>query len=336
METLYNDTPIDLRRQVQALLFLRAFDDLCAKAAGRFRLVPLKGIDLLRFLYSDTLDRELNDIDVLVNPPDRALEFIGLLQDEGYRPEFPFALDKAALEGKKKVSMIAPPGRLPNVDVHLALITKKFFSATINNFNRDAISRIKDVNDVVSNLDDVDRWLYLAAHLSFHFLEGEKWYRDLALLIARLDGEELSILRERTELYNFERVVGAVWTRMQHKYPDIGRQIDTSQLLVKSGKRFVRYVGFMAARPERFGHGLRLGRYYWEFLLVSKRKDRCRAFLRMMIPSFGNMQNIYRCRASFAILLYVPHILINILGIFLFSVQYLFITTLHSRQPNAT
>lgn len=335
METSYNDTANDFGQQAQALLFLRAFDDLCAKANGQFRLVPLKGIDLMRFLYSNTLDRELNDIDVLVVPSDRALDLIGLLQKDGYRPEFPFALDKAVLGRKRKVSMIVP-SRLPDVDVHLALITKKFFSATINNFNRDAISRIKDVNDVVSNLDDIDRWLYLAAHLSFHFLEGEKWYRDLALLIARLDGEELSILRERTELYNFERVVGAVWTRMQHKYPDIGRQIDTSQLLVKSGKRFVRYVGFMAARPERFGHGLRLGRYYWEFLLVSKRKDRCRAFLRMMIPSFGNMQNIYRCRASFAILLYVPHILINILGIFLFSVQYLFITTLHSRQPNAT
>jgi len=326
METLYNDTPIDLRRQVQALLFLRAFDDLCAKAAGRFRLVPLKGIDLLRFLYSDTLDRELNDIDVLVNPPDRALEFIGLLQDEGYRPEFPFALDKAALEGKKKVSMIAPPGRLPNVDVHLALITKKFFSATINNFNQETLSRTKAEDEGVAVLDNVDRWLYLAAHLTFHFLEGEKWYRDLALLMARFSEEELSALKNRAKQYNLERIVCAVCLRMRDRYPDLDRRIDIARLIEGCGGRFVRYVSFVAAHPERLGPGLRPGRYYWEFLIIARRKDRRHSLLRMIFPSLGDMQNIYRLHAPMAILMYLPHLLINIVGLTLFSVQYHFLS----------
>jgi len=74
---------------------------------------------------------------------------------------------------------------------------------------------------VVLVLDDIDRWLYLAVHLAFHFLEGDKWYRDLALMTERFDDEKISTLLKRTEEYNLERVVGAVCTRMQSKFPDI-------------------------------------------------------------------------------------------------------------------
>ena len=45
-------------------------------------------------------------------------------------------------------------------------------------------------------------------------------------------------------------------------------------------------------------------------------------FLRLLFPSLGNMQNIYRCHALLAVLLYVPHVLMNVLGLLLFQTQY--------------
>lgn len=324
METTYNATLADMQQQVQALLLLKAFDTLCAKARGRFRIVPLKGIDLMRCLYADTLDRELKDIDLLVLPTEQAMDCVGLLQHDGYRPEFSHALDKAALDKKKKVSMLAPSERQPHIDVHLALITKKFFSATINDFNQDAIARVKAVDDVVSLLDDVDRWLFLAAHLTFHFLEGDKWYRDLALLWERFNEADMATLRQRTEQYHFQRVVAAVLRRLQPRYPAIAGRITLQQQLLpdRSSQRFLRFVDAMAAHPERLGHGFHLARYYWEFIFISDARQRRQAFLHLLFPSLGNLQNIYRCHALGALLLYVPHVLMNMLGLLLFSIQY--------------
>ena len=330
METIYNTNATDYQQQVQAMICLGAFDHICAKAKGHLRIVPLKGIDLMRFLYSDTLDRELKDIDLLVTPAEQAMHFIETMQHDGYRTEFSFALDEAVLNKKKKVSMLSPSERLPNVDVHLTLITKKFFSSTINGFNPDAIARLKAVDEVVSVLDNVDRWLYLATHLTFHFLDGDKWYRDLVLLMERFNEEDMSTLLDRTKQYHFERVVGAVCNRIQSKYPDIADSSITAQLLSdKSGKRFIHYIDFMASHPKRLGHGLRLARYYWEFIFISRKKQRRHALLSMIFPSLGNMQSIYRCHALFALLLYVPHFLLNALGLLLFSAQYRILTTSH-------
>ena len=219
--------------------------------------------------------------------------------------------------------MLSQSERKPNVDVHLALITKKFFSNTINGFNQDAIARIKAVDEVVSVLDDVDRWLYLAAHLTFHFLEGDKWYRDLVLLMERFDDNEMTILIDRAKQYHLERVVGAVCARIQSKFPDVASRINITELLSdKDGERFLRYIGFMETHPKKLGHGLRLGRYYWEFIFISKRQQRRRSFLSLMFPSLGNMQNIYRCHALLAVLLYIPNLLLNALGLLMFSVHY--------------
>ena len=323
---------MDVQRQVQALICLKAFDTLCSRAQRPCRIVPLKGIDLMRFLYADTLDRELKDIDLLVLPADHAQDFIQILLADGYRAEFPHALDKAVLDNKKKVSMLAPSERMPNVDVHLALVTKRFFSDTINGFNRDALSRLQPVNEVVSVLDNVDRWLFLAAHLAFHFLEGDKWYRDLALLLERMDGQEITTLLDRTKQYHLERVVGAVCMRMQSNYPDVAKRINSTQLLAdQSGKRFIRYMGFIAAHPSRVGHGVRPARYYWEFVFISEPKQQRRAFLSLLLPSIATIQNLYRCRAISAVLMYVPHLLMNMLGVLLFYAQYFIRSSVHDR-----
>ena len=175
----------------------------------------------------------------------------------------------------------------------------------------------------MSLLDSVDRWLFLAAHLTFHFLTGDKWYRDLALLLERFSEEEWSVLRQRTEQYHFQLVVAAVLRRLQAMYPSIACQIDLRHLLPdKSGQRFLRFVDAMAAHPERLGHGFHLARYYWEFIFISDTRQRRQAFLRLLFPSLGNLQNIYRCHALSALLLYVPHVLMNVLGLLLFSAQY--------------
>ena len=336
METIYNASATDFEMQVQAMLLMKAFDDICDKAKGKIRIVPLKGIDLVRFLYADTLDRELKDIDLLVMPAEKSGSIIDLLQNDGYRPEFSFALDETALKKKKKVSMLSNSDRKPNVDVHLALITKKFFSTTINGFNDDAISRTKAIDEVVSVLDGTDRWLYLASHLTFHFLHGEKWFRDLILLMDRFDEAEMALLVERTKQYNFERIVSAVYSRMISIYPKIAGRIDMQQLLPdRSGKRFLRYMEYLEAHPKKIGRGLRLARYYWEFVFISKKSQRRKCFMRLIFPSLGDLQNIYRCHASVALLLYLPNMLINALGVMLFSAQYLAFSTLLSKQIHA-
>lgn len=336
METIYNASATDFEMQVQAMLLMKAFDDICDKAKGKIRIVPLKGIDLVRFLYADTLDRELKDIDLLVMPAEKSGSIIDLLQNDGYRPEFSFALDETALKKKKKVSMLSNSDRKPNVDVHLALITKKFFSTTINGFNDDAISRTKAIDEVVSVLDGTDRWLYLASHLTFHFLHGEKWFRDLILLMDRFDEDEMALLVERTKQYNFERIVSAVYSRMISIYPKIAGRIDMQQLLPdRSGKRFLRYLEYLEAHPKKIGRGLRLARYYWEFVFISKKSQRRRCFIRLIFPSLGDLQNIYRCHTSVALLSYLPNMLINALGVMLFSAQYLAFSTLLSNQTHA-
>ena len=336
METIYNASATDFEMQVQAMLLMKAFDDICDKAKGKIRIVPLKGIDLVRFLYADTLDRELKDIDLLVMPAEKSGSIIDLLQNDGYRPEFSFALDETALKKKKKVSMLSNSDRKPNVDVHLALITKKFFSTTINGFNDDAISRTKAIDEVVSVLDGTDRWLYLASHLTFHFLHGEKWFRDLILLMDRFDEDEMALLVERTKQYNFERIVSAVYSRMISIYPKIAGRIDMDQLLPdRGGKRFLRYMEYLEAHPKKIGRGLRLARYYWEFVFISKKSQRRRCFMRLIFPSLGDLQNIYRCHASVALLLYLPNMLINALGVLLFSAQYLTFSNNNSKQTHA-
>ena len=333
MKTTYNNTVTDYAQQVQALLCIDAFENLCAKASGRFRIVPLKGIDLIRFLYSETLDRELRDLDVLVLPEQRAMGFIELLFSEGYRAEYTFSLDSSALREKRKVSMLSPSEKIPDIDVHFALIHKKFFSKTINGFNLDAVSRIRDVDEVVSVLDNIDRWMYLASHLTFHYLEGEKWYRDLALLLNRFNENDLDLLISRSKSYNFERIVGAVCWRMQSKYPDIAGRITLSDLLPSgSDNRFLRYIAFMAEHPKRLGNGFHLVRYYWEFIFIKRKEHLHHSFVRLLFPSIGNMQNMYRCHAIPAALLYVPNFIVNALGFLLFMAQYYLISTIRSRS----
>lgn len=323
MKTIFNTSEINLEQQVHALFYLNAFDTICTKSKGMVNIVPLKGIDLLRFLYADTLDRELHDIDLLVFPPQKAMDFIEMLQKDGYRQEFSHALDKVALASKKKVSMLPSSDLLPHIDVHLAFITKKFFSDTINDFNQDALSRLKKVDDVVYILDDVDRWLYLSTHFAFHYLTGDKWCRDLILILERFNEEQRHTLLQRTEQYHLERVVWTVVNVLQSRYPEITDKMDIlHRLSEKMEKRFMHYIHFITSHPQQVSHGFRLSRYYWEFIFISHSGQRFRALIALLFPSLGDMQNIYRCHILKAIVLYIPHILMNTLGMFAFWIQY--------------
>ncbi|MBR6030432.1 MAG: hypothetical protein IKP36_00535 [Bacteroidaceae bacterium] len=100
MEITYNATPSDLQQQVHATLLLKTFDALCAKACRRFTLMPLKRIDLVHSFYADTLDREFKDFDQLVLPTKHTTDFVTMLPQNGYRPEFAFPIDPVALAEK--------------------------------------------------------------------------------------------------------------------------------------------------------------------------------------------------------------------------------------------
>lgn len=305
------------------MMCLSAFDALCRREREHAgcRLVPLKGIDLVRTLYADSLDREMHDIDLLVVPAQKSREFIGRLLEMGYRPEFAFALEGKALESKKKVSMLAPSENLPHIDVHLALITKRFFAQFIGRFNEDALARLHPVDEVVSELDDVDRWLFLATHLAFHFLTGDKWYRDLALLLDKMDEQQLALLHERAMHYRFDRVVAAVLTQMQAHYPESVQRIPLQQWFPSERtRRFLRYTNYYASDPRKLERKISVARYYWEYLFIATPiATKARALL---FPSLGNIQNIYRCHALVAPLMYLPHIILNLLGLLVFSIHY--------------
>ena len=86
---------------------------------------------------------------------------------------------------KKKISLLSTSPCRVNVDIHFALVTKKFFSPTTSTFNADAFARQKS-----GRLDSVDNWLFLAQHGCFHLFSDSKWIRDLDIVYQSFTDDE--------------------------------------------------------------------------------------------------------------------------------------------------
>lgn len=291
-----------------------------AEAVG-VSIVPLKGIDLLQSLYSEQLNRHVTDIDILCKSEDDCRTLVGQLCQEEYRLEFPFALRHDALASKKKVSLISCNTTKVNVDIHIAFVTKKFFSQTIGSFNSDALVRCKN-----GFMDELDRWLFLAQHAAFHGFSDSKWTIDLKLLFDRLSEDDKETLIRRANEYGFKRVLIAGLYQIKKDAPDSMRQELGRLTLTSSDCRFLSFVRSFD-RPFSRSFIDRIVTAYWEFTFIYSKRYRLASWLHLLFPPKGLLTNIYRIKNTASIFFFYPlNFLISGLTSILFGLLYLFVS----------
>lgn len=288
--------------------------------AIRVSIVPLKGIDLLQSLYSEHLNRHVTDIDILCKNEDDCRTLVRQLCQEEYRLEFPFALRSEVLASKKKVSLLSCNTTKVNVDIHIAFVTKKFFSLTIGSFNTDALKRCKN-----RRMDEFDRWLFLAQHAAFHGFSDYKWTIDLKLLYERLSEDDKGILIQRANEYGFKRVLIAGLYQIKKDIPDSMRHELYHLNLTMSERHFLSFIRYFD-RP--FSHSFidRIVTAYWEFTFISSKGHRLKTWLHLLFPSKGLLTNIYRIKSTTSIIFFYPlNLLISGLTSILFGLLYMFV-----------
>ncbi len=287
------DTPVQLA--VRAMMVIDCFEKILSFIGPDITVIPLKGIDLLESLYAETLDREVNDIDLLVPVPGEFTTALERLMAHGFTPEFKFALDADALARKRKVSLKSPSPALPDVDLHMTAITKKFFSTSTESFNSDIVKRSAPCpqRKSVRRLDTVDKWLFLAQHLAFHMFNGKKWVKDLWLLQRDMSPAEIDTLISRAHAYGMTRIVAATRYHLWRHFSNRGGihipDIETNN----------RFMDFIRHNARQFNHRSNRDRFiagFWEMAFIDDLHKRRKAYLRLIFPDLGTMKNIYRTR----------------------------------------
>lgn len=315
----------------RALLVLEQYRQLCEMAEGICRIVPLKGVSLLRSVYAEHLDRDAGDIDILVYPAQKALQFINKLVASGYCRQFNHLTDSSALLAKKKIAL---RGRNPletDVDIHLGFITKKIFRGHCGNFNKDALDRCVTVDNVESVMDPVDEWLFLAHHACFHQFDNQKWIRDLRILASGFTSMEITRLRNRAKKYGMTRIVRACQMEMDRGYGDKIR-IFPRPLSTRSERRFDSVVDGMLHKTHT-KIMKRVFRAVWEVVFVDSRIGRIGAACRLMFPSHGELKAVYRTSSSFmAEILRIPHLFFSGGALSVFIIYNCFIYPLSHRS----
>ncbi len=309
----------------RTLLVLNNYDWLKTIASKiGVEIIPLKGIDLLQNLYAETLERHLNDIDVLCKNERDCMKLINHLCQEDYRVEFSFAIQPEALASKRKVSLLSCCPIKLNIDIHTSFVTKKFFSRTIGTFNEDALERCEN-----GYMDNLDRWLYLAQHATFHVFSDCKWVKDLELLYDRFSEKEKSELGKRINDYGFRRIVIA--TLYQIAKNKSGREYyEFNKLRLSSSER--RFLTFIKYFDRPFSRNVldRLVLAYWEFVFIQSKAMRQSAWLQLIFPSKGLLTNIYRIKKEANIVIYYPlNFVISVMSSAFFCVLYAFICIKH-------
>ena len=304
----------------RSMLILSQFDELCRKADGLCEVVPLKGISLLRGLYAKSLDRAVGDIDLLITPAERLGEYIDRLTRHGYAYQFDFMRHQATLERKRKVALRSKASHLAvDVDLHTAFVTKKFFSRSVEAFNRDALARCRAMGGPVRQMEPIDEWLFLAQHACFHQYSDPKWLRDLDLLARTMSPVRWQELLERAHTYGFERVAyltTATLHALDRAFPHPCPNLRRGWLFRRFTKNY---------HPQKASSLTRkLTKLFWEFLFIDRPLARLRACCQLLLPSPSLLRNIYRTDRWFVVLLLYPvHLILSLLAIVLFGVIYL-------------
>jgi len=263
-------------------------------------VIPLKGIDLLQTIYSERLDRPVRDIDIFCRCEKDCLRLVERLCQKEYHLAFPFSLYPKVLATKRKVVLLSCNPNKVNIDIHMAFVTKNFFSRTIGSFNEDALHRCTD-----NCMEATDRWLFLAQHAAFHAFSDGKWIRDLYLLFNTFESEQQAALREKARTYGFRRVMLATINRIFMHEESLQKEQFSAFDLSRSERRVLRFFNSFH-RP--FGRSPidRLITSYWEFVFIDRRIDRFRMWQQLMFPSSGILTNMYRIRWPITFWFYYP------------------------------
>lgn len=281
MELVENDSTGRSGNLARTLLVLDNFEWIKRQAESvGVTVIPIKGIDVLTSIYSEQLDRDVRDIDLLTSSVDDCLKLVERLCDNGYEPEFDFAVRRNALFAKKKISLLSTSPCRVNVDIHFALVTKKFFSLTTSTFNVDAFARQKS-----GRLDSVDNWLFLAQHGCFHLFSDSKWIRDLDIIYQSFTDDERRMLSERIEQYGFKRVWLAALSFLKQDLRQCGMGDDESS--------FVEFVTHLSSIRKK-SPAKKLALSFLEFFFIADRQLRVGSWLKLIFPRRGMLANIYR------------------------------------------
>lgn len=294
--------------EARALLVLNQFNRICRIAEGICQIVPLKGISLLKTIYSENLDRDAGDIDILVYPANKAPEFIERLIQAGYTRQFDHLADSAALNSKRKIALRGATAVDTDIDIHLDFVTKKFFRHHCGSFNTDALRRCTQAKDAGNapatclTMDAVDEWLFLAQHACFHRFSNNKWLTDLNRLLATFTATQLHQLKYRTKTYGFKRVVCTTLNELGMKPP----------IPLRSGKQFRRLTdAILHSAHSRLAD--RIFGSLWEILMIDSLRGRIAASCHLALPTAGELKAIYRTASSTrAMLMAVPHFLLSL------------------------
>lgn len=309
--------PFDLAR---SMLILNQFEELCRLAEGICEVIPLKGIALLRTLYSERFDRAVGDIDLLISPADRLGDYIERLQKRGYTLQFDFMSNQATRARKGKVALRASvPHLTVDVDLHTAFVTKKFFSRSVERFNADALARCKSEGRSLRTMEPLDEWLFLAQHACFHQYSDPKWLRDLYLLAGAMSSEQWNALEVRARNYGFLRVLYLTSLQLHVAYADFHHPIPC----LPSAALFSCFVAHYRAAHT---HALwrKLTSLFWEFLFIDRLGDRLKALFSLLFPTPSLLRNIYRKNHWLQVLLLYPaNLLLSLLAGLLFVPYFL-------------
>lgn len=275
----------------RTILILSNYDWIKTEASAiGIDIIPIKGIDLLQTIYTKTLDRYLNDIDILCRSDEECIKLVNRLCQEEYRVEFPFSTRPEALASKRKISLLSCSTTKVNVDVHTAFVTKKFFSKTIGSFNLDALNRCKG-----GRMNDYDRWIFLAQHTAFHKFSDRKWTKDLRILIDEFSNEQVEKLMNTAVSYGFKRVMLAA---LYHIYKDEPPLLKEKYSYLTTSAADKRFMNFICKYDRPFSHNIidKLISAYWEFVFIDDKKERQKSLFSLLFPNKGSLTNIYRIK----------------------------------------
>lgn len=295
------------------MLLAAQLDALVRAADGICNVVPLKGIALLQTLYRETLGRNVGDIDLLIWPKERARDFVNRLQADGYTPQFDFLADDATLVEKNKIALRSPRKERTDVDIHLAFITKKFFSHYCGNFNQDALARCRQEGKNLYYMDETDQWIFLAQHACFHLYRDEKWVMDLYLLRKQMNESQAVLLYNRAKEYGFQRINTLTFWVVNRfvRKEDLLNYTPPSRLWMKFTTWSVRHWRSWGVKH--------LVNPFWELIFIDASQQRREAHLHLVFPNIQQLKNIYRTKHTLLVLLLYPfHALLSFVGLVLF------------------
>ena len=304
MQNETDPTHIDYVRNTLLISHFHKILSLCGENAT---IIPLKGISLLFSIYKENYSRNVGDIDLFVSG-NNLETLVEALKNLGY--VFRNKSIDNRLQSKRKFDMIHPNKKYCDLDIHIDLITKKFYRTSTGDFTSFALSRLRTIehnNKTIFLLSPVDEWLYLAQHYCFHLFSNDKWLKDLYLLQNNFSGEEITELVAIAKRFHFERVVTAVSRNLSHQYPQ--NRIKIPELVTKKHYFFdLLFRNFNQKYSYTFFN--RIIAVYWEFIFIDTFFSRQKAYLQLLFPRLNVLSDIYNCSSKMICLAYPVHLLL--------------------------